>query len=56
MQMVAEGVWNAKVVHEIAAKLGVDMPICELVYALCYEDFDAKKAVAAMMGRELKSE
>ena len=56
MQMVAEGVWNAKVVHEIAARLGVEMPICELVYALCYEDFDAKKAVAAMMGRELKSE
>ena len=56
MQMVAEGVWNAKVVHEIAAKLGVEMPICELVYALCYEDFDAKKAVSAMMGRELKSE
>jgi len=56
MQMVAEGVWNAKVVHEIAAKLGVEMPICELVYRLCYEDFDAKKAVAAMMGRELKSE
>ena len=56
MQMVAEGVWNAKVVHEIAKKLGVEMPICELVYALCYEDFDAKKAVSAMMGRELKSE
>lgn len=56
MQMVAEGVWNAKVIHEIAKKLGVDMPICELVYALCYKDFDAKNAVAAMMGRELKSE
>ena len=56
MQMVAEGVWNAKVVHEIAKKLGVEMPICELVYALCYKDFNAKDAVAAMMGRELKSE
>lgn len=56
MQMVAEGVWNAKVVHEIAKKLGVEMPICELVYALCYEGFNAKDAVAAMMGRELKSE
>lgn len=56
MQMVAEGVWNAKVVHEIAKKLGVEMPICDLVHALCYRDFDAKDAVAAMMGRELKSE
>ncbi len=56
MQMVAEGVWNSKVVHDLAAKLGVEMPICDLVYALCYEGFDAHKAVDAMMGRELKSE
>ena len=56
MQMVAEGVWNSKVVHGLAAKLGVEMPICDLVYALCYEGFDARKAVEAMMGRELKSE
>lgn len=56
MQMVAEGVWNSKVVHEIAARLGVDMPICELVYKVCYEGFAAKDAVAAMMNRELKSE
>ena len=56
MQMVAEGVWNSKVVHELAAKLGVEMPIGDLVYALCYEGFDAKKAVGAMMNRELKSE
>ena len=56
MQMVAEGVWNAKVVHEIAARLGVEMPICELVYALCYENFDARDAVCAMMERKLKSE
>lgn len=56
MQMVAEGVWNSKVVHEIAVRLGVDMPICELVYKLCYEGFDAKNAVTMMMGRELKGE
>lgn len=56
MQMVAEGVWNSKVVHELSRKLAVDMPICELVYALCYENYDARKAVAAMMERELKSE
>ena len=56
MQMVAEGVWNSKVVHEIAKDLGVEMPICDLVYALCYEDFDARKAVQSMMSRELKSE
>ncbi len=56
MQMVAEGVWNSRVVHELSRRLGVEMPICDLVHALCYEDFDARRAVEAMMGRELKCE
>jgi glycerol-3-phosphate dehydrogenase (NAD(P)+) len=56
MQMVAEGVWNSKVVHDLALKMGVEMPICDLVYAACYEDFDARKAAEAMMSRNLKSE
>ena len=56
MQMVAEGVWNSKVVHEIASRLGVEMPICELVYRACYEGYDAKDAVADMMCRSLKEE
>ena len=56
MQMVAEGVWNSKVVHEIASRLGVEMPICELVYRACYEGYDAKDAVVDMMGRSLKCE
>ena len=56
MQMVAEGVWNSKVVHEIAKKLGIEMPICEMVYALCYKGFNAKDAVRTMMERPLTSE
>ena len=56
MQMVAEGVWNSKVVHEIAKRLGVEMPICELVYALCYKGFDVKDAAKMMMERRLKAE
>ena len=56
MQMVAEGVWNAKVVHEIAQRLKVEMPICDLVYALCHEGYDSKNACAAMMNRALKAE
>lgn len=56
MQMVAEGVWNSKVVHETAARLGVEMPICEIVYKLCHEDYAAKDACAEIMGRSLKSE
>lgn len=56
MQMVAEGVWNSKAVHELAVQLKVEMPICDLVYALCHENYDASKALEAIMSRELKSE
>ena len=56
MQMVAEGVWNSKVVHEIAKKLGVDMPICEMVYALCYKGLSAGDAAKKVMERRLKAE
>ena len=56
MQMVAEGVWNSKVVHAIASRMGVEMPICDLVYRVCYEGFDARNAAAEMMGRRLKRE
>ena len=56
MQMVAEGVWNSKVVHEIAKKLGVEMPICEMVYAICYKGLSAADAAKAVMDRKLKSE
>ena len=56
MQMVAEGVWNSKVVHEIAKKLGVEMPICEMVYAICYKGLSAKDAAEKVMQRRLRSE
>lgn len=56
MEMVAEGVWNSKVIHSLADKFGVEMPICELVYAICYENYNARTAVASLMGRNLTSE
>jgi len=56
MKMVAEGYWNSSVVREIAIHRGVEMPICDIVYSLCHAGFDARNAVAAIMGRELKPE
>ena len=56
MQMVAEGVWNSKVVHEIAKKLCVEMPICEMVYAICYKGLSAADAAKKVMERRLKAE
>ena len=56
MQMVAEGVWNAKVIRALAARLGVEMPITDIVYRLCYEGFPAADAIGALMNRSMKSE
>lgn len=56
MKMVAEGVWNAKVIHSISEKVGVEMPITRLVYALCYENYPARDAVNALMARDMKAE
>ena len=37
MNMVAEGYYAVKCVHEINSKLGVDMPISEATYRMLYE-------------------
>lgn len=56
MNMVAEGVKTAKSVHHLAQELGVEMPICEQVYQVLYEDKAAEDAVTALMSRDLTAE
>ncbi len=56
MKMVAEGVWNAKIVKQLAAEHAVEMPISDTVYRLCYENEDAAREVSALMNRETKPE
>jgi glycerol-3-phosphate dehydrogenase (NAD(P)+) len=53
---VVEGVYAAEAVHVLAKKLGVEMPICEQIYRILYEDQAARTAVEALMGRSLKHE
>jgi len=53
---VAEGVLNAKSVHQLAKKLGVDMPISEAVYRLLYEGESPRDAVTALTSRDTKPE
>jgi glycerol-3-phosphate dehydrogenase (NAD(P)+) len=53
---VVEGVKAASSVRTAAAELGVEMPICEQVYRLLYEDITVKDAITALMQREVKSE
>ena len=56
MKQVAEGVRTAQSVHDLAKKLGLELPIHETVYRILYEDLPVKSALKELMGRELKSE
>ena len=56
MKMVAEGVWNAHVVREMAESLGVDMPITNAVYGMCHGNLPVSKAISSLMNRPLKGE
>ncbi len=51
MRMVAEGVKTSKVVVEMAAELGVEMPIVEEVYAACHEGRTASEAYRGLLRR-----
>ena len=56
MKSVAEGVKTAKAVHQLAAKLGIEMPIAAMTYQILYEGKNPREAVKELMTRELKSE
>ncbi len=56
MHMVAEGVKTTLSAYQLAAKLGVDMPITEQMYQVLYENKKPQQAVADLMMRELSAE
>ncbi len=56
MRMVAEGVKTAKSIYNLSRKLGVEMPICNEVYRILYDDLSPKEAVHRLMTRTLKHE
>ena len=53
---VVEGYPAAKALRGVAARLGVEMPLCEGVYQVLYEAVPARDAVRALMTRPIKSE
>lgn len=53
---VVEGVMAAEAVHEVAARLGIEMPICHQIYRILYEGAAPLEAVGVLMGRQLTSE
>lgn len=56
MKQVAEGVKTAKSARDLSVKTGVELPICQQVYAIAYEGKSAKAAVVELMTRQPKSE
>jgi glycerol-3-phosphate dehydrogenase (NAD(P)+) len=56
IQQVVEGVKAAKAVHEVAEKLGIEMPIVNQVYRILYKGASPREAVEALMSRALKPE
>nr|WP_189404738.1 NAD(P)H-dependent glycerol-3-phosphate dehydrogenase [Alteromonas halophila] len=53
---VVEGYRNTEEVHILSKRLGVEMPICEQIYAVLYQGKPPKEAALTLLGRELKDE
>lgn len=53
---VAEGVYTAREVHQVAQSLDVQMPICEAVYRVLYEQLPADKATENLLSRQPSDE
>ena len=56
MRQVAEGIATAKSIHMLAQKMDVEMPICEQVYRVLYEEKDPLLVVSELLDRDLKHE
>jgi glycerol-3-phosphate dehydrogenase (NAD(P)+) len=56
IQQVVEGVAAARAVRTVAQREHVEMPICEEVHAIIYENKPVRAAVQALMGREVRAE
>jgi glycerol-3-phosphate dehydrogenase (NAD(P)+) len=56
IHQVVEGVPASRAVHDVALKLGVEMPICTEIFRVLHEAKPVREAVAALMGREMRSE
>lgn len=56
MSAVAEGVEAAHLVHEIAAREGLEMPVTAQVHAVLFQDKPVQQAILDLMTRDLKAE
>lgn len=55
-EKLAEGVATLKAVKFIADQEGIDMPICQALYKVIYENADIKSTIKSLFNRDLKQE
>jgi len=56
MEMIAEGVTTTSSIHNLALKIHNEVPICDQVHKVLYEDKSPKDALKDLMSRRLKDE
>lgn len=56
MKMVAEGVKTTRSVYNLSRKLGIELPICNEVYKILFENQPPGNAIPQLMTRSLKHE
>ncbi len=56
MQMVAEGVDTAAALHELCAKIGIELPILDEVYKVLFEEKSPRQAVIDLLNRDAHEE
>ncbi|MEA1961937.1 MAG: NAD(P)H-dependent glycerol-3-phosphate dehydrogenase [Bacillota bacterium] len=54
--MVVEGVHTTRILHQLAQKMNVEMPITEACYNILYEDKSPRQEVVKLMCRQRKHE
>ena len=53
---LAEGVPTVRALVELGARYGVELPICNTIYAILYEEADADAALRTLFTRSVKGE
>ncbi len=56
MNMVAEGVRTTQSIHDLSRKMSIEMPICEQVHEILFNEKNPRKAITELMNRELVDE
>jgi glycerol-3-phosphate dehydrogenase (NAD(P)+) len=51
-----EGYAAARAIRAVAARAGVEMPLCEMGYRVLFEGLPAREAVRSLMSRPIRAE